>query len=192
MPKLLNKKKVINPIISADAGYVHSVDYNTAYDGEPNELSRVNTFRPEISTKLNFRKGIFSAGIVAKLSGNFSHEEEYGERDMNVREYQFGFNTQYTIPVVKCTIGTDLNLYSQRGYESATMNTDDWVWNAFISRPFFKGKMVAKVEMYDILHQLSARTYSINAQSRVETYYNSIPHYVMFSLGYKFAKSPKK
>lgn len=188
----IGKKKYLLYDISADADYVHSVDYNTAYDGEPNELSRVNTFRPTISTKLNFRKGIFSAGIVTKLSGNFSHEEEYGERDMNVREYQFGFITQYTIPVVKFTIGTDLNLYSQRGYESATMNTDDWVWNAFISRPFFKGKMVAKIEMYDILHQLSTRSYSINAQSRVETYYNSIPHYVMFSLGYKFAKSPKK
>ena len=111
---------------------------------------------------------------------------------MNVHEYQLGVNTLYTIPVVKLTIGTDLNLYARDGYETAAMNTSEWIWNAAISRPLLKGKMVLKVEMYDILHQLSARSYRVNAQSRVETYYNSVPHYIMFSVGYKFAKRPKK
>lgn len=188
----IDKQKRWRYDVSAKAGYVHSVDFNTAYDGGDNELSRVNTIRPETTWKLNYRNGNFSAGAVAKFSGNFSHEEEYGLRDMSVRTYQLGLNTQYTIPVVKLTIGTDINLYSQGGYESEAMNTDDWVWNAAISRPLFKGKVVAKVEMYDILHQLSARSYRVNAQSRVETFYNSIPHYMMLSLAYKFAKSPKK
>ncbi len=111
---------------------------------------------------------------------------------MNVCDYQFGFNAQYTIPLVKLTVGTDINLYSQRGYDRAQMNTNDWVWNAFVSRPLLKGAMTAKVELYDILHQLSARSYSVNAQSRVETYYNSIPHYAMLCIGYRFAKKPKR
>lgn len=171
--------------------YVHSVDFNIAYNDADNALSRVNTFRPETSWKLNYRLGNFSIGTVARFSGNMSHEEEYGQRDMNVYDWQLGFNSQYTIPVVKLTVGTDLNLFSRNGYENATMNTDDWVWNAVISRSLLKGRMVAKIEMYDILHQLSARSYSVNAQSRVETYYNSIPHYVMFSLAYRFTKNPK-
>lgn len=188
----IDKKKRWRYDVSANAGYIHSVDFNTAYDGADNELSRVNTFIPATTWKLNYRIGNFLVGAVAKFSGNFSHEEVYGQRDMNVHENQFGLNTQYTIPVVKLTIGTDINLYSQNGYESAAMNTKDWVWNAVVSRSLFKGGILAKVEMYDILHELSARSYSVNAQSRVETYYNSIPYYMMFSLGYKFAKSPKK
>ena len=179
-------------MVNAEAGYTHSVDYDIAYNGADNELSRVNTFKPKAVAKLNYRKDVFSAGLTAKFSGNFSHEEEYGLRDMNVCDYQFGFNAQYTIPLVKLTVGTDINLYSQRGYDRAQMNTNDWVWNAFVSRPLLKGAMTAKVELYDILHQLSARSYSVNAQSRVETYYNSIPHYAMLCIGYRLAKKPKR
>ena len=178
--------------VNAETGYTHSVDYDIAYNGADNELSRVNTFKPKAVAKLNYRKDVFSAGMIAKFSGNFSHEEEYGLRDMNVYDYQFGFNAQYTIPLVKLTVGTDINLYSQRGYDRAQMNTNDWVWNAFVSRPLLNGAMTAKVELYDILHQLSARSYSVNAQSRVETYYNSIPHYAMLSIGYRLAKKPKR
>lgn len=192
MNGILNKQKQWRYDVNAKMRYVHSVDFSTAYNGADSELSRVNTFRPETTWKLSYAKGNFSAGATAKFSGNFSHEEDYGQRDMNVHEYQFGVNTLYTIPVVKLTIGTDLNLYARDGYETAAMNTSEWIWNAAISRPLLKGKMVLKVEMYDMLHQLSARSYRVNAQSRVETYYNSVPHYIMFSVGYKFAKSPKK
>ncbi len=188
----IGKRKYWRYDISTEMGYIHSVDYNIAYNEVVNELSRVNTFKPKLSIKLNYRKSVFSAGLTAKLSGNFSHEEEYGQRDINVHEYQIGTHAQYTVPTVKLTIGTDINLYSQHGYRNMAMNTNDWLWNAFLSRPLFKGKMVAKVEFYDILRQLSVRSYSVNAQGWVETHYNSIPHYVMFSIGYKFTKTPKK
>ena len=192
MNGLLGKQKKWRYDFSAKIGYTHSVDYDIAYEGADNSLSRVNTVKPATTLKLTYRNGGFSAGAAAGYSGNYSHEEEYGERDMKIHEYKFGLNTQYTIPFAKITVATDMNLYSQNGYESNIMNSDDWVWNASVSRAFFKGYLTAKVEMYDILHQLSARSYSVNAQSRVETHYNSIPHYLLFSLGYKFAKSPKK
>lgn len=178
--------------VSASVNYTHSVDFYTDYDNMGSELSKVNTFNPSTTIKLTYRKDVLSAGFVAKYTGNISHEENYGQRDLNVHEYNLGVNAQYTVPVVKLTIGSDINLYSQNGYEAEYMNTNDWVWNAFVSRPLFKGMVVAKVEMFDILHQLSTRRYSVNAQSRVETFYNSIPHYAMFSLSYKFAKTPKK
>lgn len=178
--------------ISAKMKYNHSVDFNTAYTEDESELSRVNTIIPETSWKLNYRKGDFSAGAIAKFSGNYSHEEHYGKRDMKVYSWQLGTNSQYTIPVLKLTVATDLNLYMQRGYEQSYMNTNDWIWNASLSRPLLKGNLVAKVELYDILHELSARSYRVDAQSHIETFYNSIPHYIMFSLSYKFAKKPKK
>lgn len=192
MNGLLDKQKKWRYNISAKIGYTHSVDYDIAYDGAHNALSRVNTLKPITTWKLTYRNDVFSAGATAGYSGNYSHEKEYGERDMSIHEYKFGINTQYTIPLAKITVATDLNLYSQNGYDSDVMNSDDWIWNASMSRAFLKGRLVAKVEMYDILHQLSARSYSVNAQSRIETHYNSIPHYILFSLGYKLAKTPKK
>lgn len=188
----LDKRKRWRYDVSAKMDYTHSVDFDIAYDGADNELSRVNTLKPSTTWKLNYRNGGFSAGAIAGYSGNYSHEEEYGERDMKIHEYKLGVHTQYTIPVVKITFATDMTLYSQHGYKSKEMNSDDWLWNASFSRGFLKGRLVARVDMYDILHQLSSRSYSVNAQSRVETHYNSIPHYILFSLGYRFAKSPKK
>ena len=89
-------------------------------------------------------------------------------------------------------LSTDFNVFSRRGYGSAEMNTDDPVWNAQLSRSFLKGCLVAKLTAYDILHQLSTKSYSINAQGRTETRYNCIPRYFMFSLAYKFTQKAKQ
>ena len=44
----------------------------------------------------------------------------------------------------------------------------------------------------DLLHQLSNTQYSVNAQGRTETWYRSLPHYVMAHLVYHWNKNPKK
>lgn len=175
----------------AKGNYDYSVDYDLAYDNEHNTLNHVGTLRPEISAKLNYRHGNFSVGAIGKYNGNYSDVEEDRERNLNIHEYQYGVNSQYTFAWLKLTVGSDINLYAQNGYTVTQMNRSYWIWNAAVSRPFLKGKIVAKAEIFDILHQMSARSYRINAQSRVETYYNTIPSYVMFSLNYKFAKKPK-
>ena len=86
----------------------------------------------------------------------------------------------------------DGNMYSRRGYGSSELNTDDFVLNASISQPFLKGKLIARIEAFDLLHQLSNTQYSVNAQGRTETWYRSLPHYVMLHLVYHWNKNPKK
>jgi hypothetical protein len=86
----------------------------------------------------------------------------------------------------------DGNMYSRRGYGSSELNTDDFVLNASVSQPFFKGKLIARIEAFDLLHQLSNTQYSVNAQGRTETWYRSLPHYVMAHLVYHWNKNPKK
>ena len=48
------------------------------------------------------------------------------------------------------------------------------------------------LEGHDLLHQLSSTQYSVNAQGRTETWYRSLPHYVMLHLVYHWNKNPKK
>ena len=72
------------------------------------------------------------------------------------------------------------------------MNTNEVVWNAKLNRSFFKGKLVATIEGYDILGQRSNRRYTLNSQGRTESYSNLIPSFGMVTLSYKFLKSPKK
>lgn len=187
----IDNKRRLSYDISAKLKFIHSVDFDIAYDDELTRLSKVNSLRPETAWKLNYRLNDFSFGALVRASRNFSHNTTLDVADVNIREYKFGFNTQYTIPVLKLTVGTDLSLYTQKGYSSAYMNTNDWIWNAAISRPLFNGRLVARIDGYDILHQMTTRRYSVDAQGHTETWYNTIPRYFMFSLSYRFVKKPK-
>ena len=82
---------------------------------------------------------------------------------------------------------TDYDRYSYK-----TMNTEEVVWNATLSRGFFHGNMTLSIDGFDILGQLSNVRQTLNAQGRTETWFNSIPRYVMFRVIYRLNKEPKK
>ena len=89
-------------------------------------------------------------------------------------------------------LNTDITLYTRRGYVDQEMNSDNWVWNARLSRSFFKGNVVAMLDGFDILGKLSNVTKIMNAQAMTEKYTNVIPRYIMFHVVYKFRKTPSK
>ena len=82
-------------------------------------------------------------------------------------------------------------MYSRRGYGTAILNADDFVMNASVSQPLLKGKLIARIEAFDLLHNLSATQYEVNAQGRIETWYRSLPHYVMMHFVYNWNLNPK-
>ena len=92
----------------------------------------------------------------------------------------------------KLDLSTDLNLYTRTGYADESLNTNDFVWNARLSRPFFKGKFLVLLDGFDILGQLSNVTRVMNAQGRTETYTNVMPRYVLLHAVWRFNKQPKK
>ncbi len=55
-----------------------------------------------------------------------------------------------------------------------------------------KGSLVAMLDGFDMLHNLSNVTYSVNAQARTETYVNVLPRYFMLHIQYRFNRQPKK
>ena len=68
-------------------------------------------------------------------------------------DFQYGLSARYTLLRLNTTLSADGNMYSRRGYGSSELNTDDFVLNASISQPFFKGKLIARIEAFDLLHQ---------------------------------------
>ena len=91
----------------------------------------------------------------------------------------------------KLDLSTDLNLYTRTGYADENLNTSDLVWNARLSRPFFKGNLLFVVDGFDLLGQLSNVTRTLNAQGRTETYTNVMPRYTLFHIIYRLNKQPK-
>ncbi|MBR2233520.1 MAG: outer membrane beta-barrel protein, partial [Prevotella sp.] len=91
----------------------------------------------------------------------------------------------------KLDLSTDLGLYTRTGYADENLNTSDLVWNARLSRPFFKGNLLVVVDGFDLLGQLSNVTRTLNAQGRTETYTNVMPRYALFHIIYRLNKQPK-
>ena len=177
---------------NADAGYHHSIDHAMLTGMTASEENVVNTLTLHDNAYIQFNKGTLNIRATGDIRWRHSEGKMYDFETLNATDFQYGLSARYTIPRLNTTLSADGNMYSRRGYGSSELNTDDFVLNASISQPFFKGKLIARIEAFDLLHQLSNTQYTVNAQGRTETWYRSLPHYVMAHLVYHWNKNPKK
>ena len=177
---------------NADAGYHHSIDHAMLSGMTASEENVVNTLTLHDNAYIQYNKGTLNIRATGDIRWRHSEGKMQDFETLNATDFQYGLSARYTLPPINTTLSADGNMYSRRGYGSSELNTDDFVLNASISQPFFKGKLIARIEAFDLLHQLSNTQYSVNAQGRTETWYRSLPHYVMLHLVYHWNKNPKK
>ena len=175
-----------------DSNFTHWLDH-IMLEGEcKSHLNKVNTLTLHDNAYVQYNKGKLNLRATGDIRWRHSEGQMYDFKTLNATDYQYGLSGRYTIPCIDMTISADANMYSRRGYGSPALNTDNFVVNASISQPFLKGKLIARIEAFDLLHQLSSTQYEVNAQGRTETWYRSLPHYVMAHLVYHFNKTPKR
>ena len=176
----------------ADANYHHSLDHSMLAGDIESHVNAVNTLTLHDGAYIQYNKGMLNIRATGDIRWRHSEGKMQDFETLNATDFQYGLSARYTLPRLNTTLSADGNMYSRRGYGSSELNTDDFVLNASISQPFFKGKLIARIEAFDLLHQLSNTQYSVNAQGRTETWYRSLPHYVMVHLVYHWNKNPKK
>ena len=177
---------------NADALFTHWLDHMMLSGDTESHVNAVNTLTLHDNAYIQYNKGSLNIRATGDIRWRHSEGKMYNFETLNAFDYRYGLSARYTIPRLNTTLSADGNMYSRRGYGSSELNTDDFVLNASISQPFFKGKLIARIEAFDLLHQLSNTQYSVNAQGRTETWYRSLPHYVMAHLVYHWNKNPKK
>ena len=186
---VLNKRRTLDFKAMFGTNCERSVDLIGLSGVVSADRSVVNSFTWMSQLQLNYKIGQSSIGL--KCNGNWGHVS--GNRNdfnaFNVADFNYGLIAQVRLPW-DLRLGTDLTMYSRRGYKDKTMNSDDVVWNARLSRPFFKGKLVVMVDGFDILGQLSNVTRTMNAQGITETYSNVIPRYLVLHATYRFNIMP--
>ena len=209
----IDKHKRLTLQQRANADYVHSVDFAVAYEANKSYKS-YKTYRPyktykpymphepQKSTVHNwllheklsaeYQRDKLTVGIGGEVTWRRTTSRRDDFENISAFDYNYGAKLRYTIPLVKLSVATDIRMYSRSGYNSPMMNTDDLVWNAELSRTILKERLTLKLTAFDLLHQLSSKQYSVNAQGTTETWNNCIPRYVMFTLAYKYTGKPKK
>lgn len=176
---------------STNASYENIPDY-ISLDNTDAILSKVRNIvikenlRVDWSISENYS---LSAGVIASWRQATSPLSSFTK--VNVFDFTPKIAGRLRLPL-SIDIATDLNIYSHLGYFDPSFNTTNFIWNASISRPFLRGKLIGKVEAYDILGQIDNITATINSLGRIETWTNSLPRYVLFSLSYQFSIMPSK
>ncbi|MCM1078769.1 MAG: outer membrane beta-barrel protein [Bacteroidales bacterium] len=117
----------------------------------------------------------------------FAHTRNLLQSQSNLDTWNFNYGMNVTVTAPWGTgFSTDAHMNSRRGYNDASLNTNEFVWNAQISQSFLKGKpLTLSVQFYDILKKQSSLSRAISATQRTDSEYNTINSYVMFHLIYK-------
>lgn len=190
--RFLDKRQRWSWQTTLNADYNHSVDHVLQAGMTESSPNAVNTLTLHDGLWFQYQHQDLSLRATGDIRWRHSEGKMRDFTTLNAYDYQYGLAARYTLPVLKTTLSVDGNMYSRRGYGSKTLNTDDFVLNASISQPFSKGKLIASIEAFDLLHQLSSTQYAINAQGRTETWNRSLPNYIMFHVVYHFSRNPQK
>ena len=118
---------------------------------------------------------------------SFAHTRNLLQSQSNLDTWNFNYGLNVTVTAPWGTgFSTDAHMNSRRGYNDASLNTNEFVWNAQISQSFLKGKpLTLSVQFYDILKKQSTLSRVISATQRTDSEYNTINSYVMFHLIYR-------
>ena len=151
--------------------------------------SQKNTTRTtSISERVGF--SFRNSWLEVELNGNvdYTHARNLLQEQNNLDTWQFNYGTNITVYLPWGTsISTDLHEQSRRGYNNVAMNTNELIWNAQISHGFLKGKaLTVMLQFYDILHQQSTITSTLNSMMKSDTQYNAINSYAMLHVAYRF------
>ena len=186
----LDRKRRLRMDLNASVSYDRDVDFAETTDiAESSVLSKVDNWKTYISAKLSYRLGNFSCGVAGYLTARSTRGSLETTTPIDAQDWQYGANLTYTVPWIKATIATDINMFTKRGYDSEMMNTDEVVWNIMLTKSFAKGLVTAKLQAYDVLQQISTRRFAVDAQGRTVTWNNSVPSYLMLSVAVSMSKN---
>lgn len=171
--------------------YTRSVDFSgTDAVGELNKRTVNKTSIGEM-LKLDWHNGKCQFSLYADGKVNLYRSNDMGFSNFTSWIYHYGVSTVLNLPY-NWGVSSDLTLYNRRGFADQRLNTTDVLWNARVTKSILKGALVFVADGYDLLHQLSNVTYTVNAQARTETVSNVIPNYILFHVQWHFNHNPKR
>lgn len=169
----------------------HGVDLIAEDGAASTTSSSVNTWWGTETLTLNYALGKHSIGAKGYVGVGHVSANRLNFSSYNLCDFNYGLTALIKLPWAM-QLSTDLTMYSHRGYATGSMNTDDVVWNARLTKSFNKAGIVLMLDGFDILGNLSNTTQVMNTQGRTETYRNALPCYVMFHFQYRLNVKPKK
>ncbi len=162
--------------------YVSYLSLDASSDSQKNK-TRTLTLGERLSG--SYRNDWLEIALDGSLNYTHARNALQSESNMDTWQFAYGATVNLTAPW-GMSLSTDLHQNSRRGYNDASMNTNELVWNAQLAQSFLQGKpLTVSLQFYDILHNQSNFSRVINSMSRTDTEYNSINSYAMLHVIYR-------
>ena len=189
--RAIDKAKYWSWETSMRYNYVRNVDLTAVAGSAESTKSKVNNHVLNEKLKLQYQRDKLRINLQGTFTWRNANSIRRNFNTINACDYTYGTTVNYTFPL-GINLNADLSMLSRRGYGNRLMDTDNLVCNATLSKSFGKERFTARLDAYDLFHQLSNVTYNVNGQGRTEVSYNTIPHYLMLHLVYHINVMPKK
>ena len=133
----------------------------------------------------SYRNNWMELELNGSLEYMHARSELQSNNNLDTWTFSYGGSLQLTTPW-GTQLSTSMNMNSRRGYNDASMNTNELLWNAQLSQSFLKGNaLTLSLQLYDILHQQSTFSRAVDAMRRSDTEYNAITNYAMLHVIYR-------
>ncbi|MBQ2122643.1 MAG: outer membrane beta-barrel protein, partial [Bacteroidaceae bacterium] len=135
--------------------------------------------------RLSYRTTYWDFSIFGNVNYQHSESDVQNYSNTDTWNFDYGASANFTTDL-GLKLSTDFRVNSRRGYSSANMNTNELLWNAQISHSFLKGKAATlSLQFYDILHEQSSISRTIDAFQRSDSWTYGIHSYCMLHFIYK-------
>ena len=165
--------------------YAHNVGYVSVDMNSDSQKSVTTTLGVMERLAASYRNDWLEFELSGSVNYNHSRSELQKNNNLDTWMFTYGGMIGLTAPW-GTSLTTNMNMQSRRGYNDASMNTNELIWNAQLSQSFLKGNaLTISLQLYDILQQQSNISRSITASMRTDTEYNAINSYGMLHVIYR-------
>ena len=168
-----------------NTGYNHYVGYASVNSMSESQKSVTKSVNINQRLAFSYRNDWLEVEFSGGVGYNHSRNDQQTSNNLDTWQFSYGGLVGITAPW-GTALTTNINMQSRRGYNDASMNTNELIWNAQLSQGFLKGKpLTISLQLYDILHRQSTFSRAISAMGRTDTEYNSITSYGMLHVIYR-------
>ena len=165
--------------------YNNSVGYVSV--GRNTDSQKSTTKSTTLGERLaaSYRNSWLEFELNGSLEYMHARSELQSNNNLDTWTFSYGGSLQLTAPW-GTQLSTSMNMNSRRGYNDASMNTNELIWNAQVSQSFLRGNaLTLSLQFYDILHRQSTFSRTVDAMRRSDTEYNAITNYAMLHVIYR-------
>lgn len=180
---LRNKKFTIHA--NTSFRYRNSVGY--IYEGSSKSTMKNILSETGFTGRISgvFRNSLMELSANSSIGYTFEKNKLYPQNNQEPYTFSYGCSATFNLPW-NVSIMSGIVNQGRRGYDDDYFNRDELLWNARLSKSFYKGRAIFSIEAYDILTRKSNISRSLNSNVRSITEYNGVNSYVMAHFIYRY------